>query len=97
MAERCSSEAKMNLRETIKDVVEKLDKGSPISALHTVEPLRKFVKPHIHVGRTEWSGDQKAEWYAGQLLAVVEEEAWFAMNSILNAREDFLPETTDER
>lgn len=55
-----------------------------------VAPLRVFVEPGIHVGNKDIQGEQMIEWYAGQLLSVVDREAWLAMNSILRCAEKFL-------
>lgn len=51
-----------------------------------VEPLRKHVQPNCHVGKgPDMSDLEKIEWYAGQLLNVVDEEVWAFMNTTLNA------------
>jgi hypothetical protein len=57
----------MNLRETVRDVVAKLEKSGPGDARSLVE------------------------WYAGQLLDIVDTEAWFAMNSILSNVDSWVP------
>lgn len=50
-----------------------------------VEPLRKYVQPGCHVGKgPDMSDLEKIEWYAGQLLDVVDSEGWFVMNTTLN-------------
>jgi hypothetical protein len=80
----------MNLRETVRDVVAKLEKSGPGDARSLVEPLRAFVQPGVHVG-TKPTGEAVVEWYAGQLLDIVDTEAWFAMNSILSNVDSWVP------
>ena len=37
----------------------------------------------------EWERCRIMEWYAGQIIAVVEHEAWFAVNSLVNTTDKF--------
>lgn len=76
-----------------RDVVRRLEPCGPESARALVEPLRKFVAPGVHEG-TNPTGEAVVEWYAGQLLRIVDDEKWFAMNSILNCVDKFVPEDT---
>lgn len=65
------------------------------STVEIVAPLRELVTPGIHVGfKGPWNEKLKAEWLAGQILSIVDEGAWFAMNSILNRT---LTEFDDQR
>jgi len=59
-------------------------------AIDVVAPLREFVAPGIHVGNTGIEGEAIIEWYAGQILDIVDSKAWYAMNSILNCADKFL-------
>lgn len=81
----------MNLRTCVRAVIAALDRVGPGDADAIVAPLREYVQPGIHVGRTDLAGDEAVEWYAGQILAVVDGKAWFAVNSLINCVDKFCP------
>ena len=33
------------------------------------------------------------EWYGGSIVDIIEKQGWFAMNSIINCRDNFAPKT----
>lgn len=78
------------LARVTRQVVSQLETTGPGSARAIVEPLRGFVRPGVHEG-TKPTGDAVVEWYAGQLLQIVDAESWFAMNSLLNCVDRFVP------
>jgi hypothetical protein len=47
--------------------------------------------PGIHVGRTDLTPDETVEWFAGQALEILESESWFAVNSLHNVLDKFVP------
>ena len=51
------------------------------------------IRPGIHVGRTEWTPLQIVEWYAGQLLDIVDGRHWYCVNGWLNCADKFAPES----
>ena len=55
-----------------------------------VAHLRTLVQPGVHVGNKNIEGEQIIEWYAGQILDIIDNKAWFAMNSIINCANKFL-------
>lgn len=87
-----------DLRKLTRIVVTNLDQnGNEHNAARIVEPLRgalaaSGLAPGCHVGRTEWTPEQRVEWYAGQVVYTVDERAWFAINSIVNCLDKFCPE-----
>lgn len=72
------------------------DKGGPEGILDTVAPVRaalaeRGLAPMCHVGCGELTPDEIVEWYAGQLLAIVDAEAWHAVNTLINVVDRFAP------
>lgn len=50
------------------------------------------LKSGCHVGsEAAKTAPGVIEWYAGQLLNIYDNEAWFAMNSFINALDEFCP------
>lgn len=87
-------------RQKLREIVLELDKGSPETSGSTIEKLRELGAVRgIHQGRTDLEGkpEEIVEWYAGQLLDVLENKAFFAVNSIINCLDKFVPETTGEQ
>jgi hypothetical protein len=85
----------MTTTETVRSVIAALDRSGPADVGTIVQPLRDLgIQPGVHVGRTDMKpGSLEAlEWYAGQILEVVDREAWFAMNSLINCCDKFAPE-----
>jgi hypothetical protein len=79
-----------HLADLTREVVARLEKNGPEEARAIVHPLRAYVAPGVHEG-TRPTGEAVVEWYAGQLLQIVDDQAWFAMNSILNCVDRFVP------
>lgn len=78
------------LCELIVDVVRRLDKSEPgESATSAVEPLRFVVEPSCHVGASICTRRQTLEWYAGQILDIIDNRSWFAVNSLVNCCKKF--------
>jgi hypothetical protein len=46
---------------------------------------------NCHVGRRGLTPDETVEWYAGQLLDIVDSKSWFTMNSFINSLDRFVP------
>lgn len=66
-----------------------------------VEDLRtalaaRGLKPGCHVGEKTWHEEKQIEWYAGQIIAVVDDEAWYAMNALINNLDKFCPAASNE-
>jgi len=51
------------------------------------------VVKNIHVGTDPniFTPRMKIEWYAGQLLDIVDQEGWVSMNSFINGLDKFVP------
>ena len=49
--------------------------------------------PGCHAGRKDIvpQSAECVEWYAGQLLEIIDREAWYAMNSAINVLAIFVP------
>ncbi len=84
----------MTLRTTVRAVAAALETGGVSSVKRIVEPLRGLVEPNVHLGRNDLNPDECVEWYAGQLLDIVDTEKWFAVNSWLNCVDKFAPAPT---
>lgn len=75
----------------IKNEIDKIDSGGIATALSVAKLFSEagFVI-NAHLGYNgEWTPRRTMEWYAGQLLSIVENESWFAMNSLVNSCEKF--------
>ena len=84
---------KKKLSKLVRQVVQDLDKVGPEQASVIVKPLRKFgIAPGVHVGRKDLNPEETVEWYAGQILDIVDNKSWFAVNSIINLLDKFVPE-----
>lgn len=84
--------------ELVRQTVTQLDFASPGLAAPIVKQLRGALSarghgPGCHVGRAdlEPQSAECVEWYAGQLLAIIDGEAWHAMNSAINVLDKFVP------
>lgn len=44
-----------------------------------------------YVGRNDLNPEEIVVWYVGQFLSIVEDKAWFAMNSLINCLDKFVP------
>lgn len=89
-----------DLKEVLRIVVHNIEKGGVRTAIHDSEFVREELKkrglgPGCHVGATPeflLEGDHTVEWYAGQLLSIVDSGSWLAMNSYINSLDIFCPE-----
>ena len=85
--------------DSIRAVVEPLTKAqNPEETIEIVKPLREWTTTNANVGRgEEMEGESeeavqlRLEWYAGAVLGIVDEKAWYAMNSWLNNVDTFAP------
>lgn len=83
-------------RTKLRAIIHDLDVGGMAAVQRSIESLKAIgAVRNQHVGRTgmEPGSDECAEWYAGQVLNVLEGESWFAVNSIINCVDKFAPET----
>ena len=83
------------LAALIRDVAAKIEKGGLDSVATLALPLRAhaYAKCHERLGHqmnnTEEGFRLQLEWFAGQLLEIVDRHKWFAMNSWLNCVKRF--------
>lgn len=83
------------LAQLIRDVAAAIDKVGPDSIADLVTPLRAVSCPNAHVGRgADMDGSDKGfrmqlEWFAGQLLSMVDEKQWGGINSWINCTDKF--------
>lgn len=77
----------------VRSVAKEVDKGFPTSMVEAVRPLREAgISPGMKEGINEQANRRDTlEWYAGQLLDIVEKRSWFAVNSWLNCIDKFAP------
>ena len=86
-----------NLKQLVREVIKKIDTGGPATASVESGHIRlalheRGLGPGCHVGLDEpLSSEQVVEWYAGQLLSIVDASGWFAMNSLINGLDQFCP------
>lgn len=89
-----------DLRGILRAAVKRIDKGDINTAFRDVEFVRTALNErgldvNCHVGQSEEflsEGEHTLEWYAGQLLDIVDRKAWFAMNSYINALDQYYPD-----
>lgn len=79
LVRQCISDLDTNGQQAVPSVIQRLKAGGAISGQH--------------VGRIDMeSGSTMAvEWYAGQILSILESESWFAVNSLINCVDKFCP------
>lgn len=79
----------------IRDVANKLEESQPFVCVGLVHPLRPYAQPGCHEGLGDMMNGSEAgfrlqlEWFAGQLLIIVDNNKWFALNSWLNCVKKF--------
>lgn len=90
------------LAQLIRDVSAALDKHDNKADFDDiVMPLRAVTCPDAHVGRgadmdSSDSGYRlQLEWFAGQLLSMVDEKQWHSINSWINCTEKFTTRKED--
>lgn len=88
----------MDLRTVVRDAVLAIEKGGPDDAILHIKKVQaalteRGLEAGYHIGDAGEDGSERCiEWYAGQLLDIVDHEAWFAMNSFINCLDKFCPE-----
>jgi len=83
------------LRRVLREQAVILEKGDTVHAKAAAEILRaNGAVSRCNMGSKEMSegDDACVAWFAGQFLEIVEENAWFAVNSWLNCVDRFCPE-----
>jgi len=80
------------LRSVVRTVIAQLEVVGPGEAPAIVAPLREYVTPGVNVGKTNMGPDEIVEWYAGQILEIIDDKAWHAVNSLINCLDKFCPE-----
>ena len=76
------------LTQIIRDVIANLENTNEAGALAAVEPLR--LVPTRPPGPCT-TPREVLEWYAGQILDIVDNDRWFAVNSLINCCDKFAP------
>lgn len=91
----------VDLTATVRSAAAQLERGSESNAKVIMEPVRaalaeRGLAPGCHVREgadgPALTAEQAVEWYAGQGVSLVDNEAWFAINSWLNCLDKFAPE-----
>ena len=87
----------MTLTSVVREAVRRLDQAGTETAGSIVAPVRaalaaRGLGPCCNEGQGPFTAEQTVEWYAGQLLDIVDNQHWFAMNSIVNTVDKFAPE-----
>ena len=84
------------LAQLIRKVSENLNNlTTTLNLLQTVQPLRMYVEPCCHVGKghlmtaTEDGFKMQMEWFAGQLLNMVDNQQFLGINSWINCADKF--------
>jgi len=82
----------------IRDVADKLDKSDETTASKVVQPLRDAgIIPKCHEGENDKMTNTPEgrliilEWYSGQILSIIDQKSWFAVNSWINCLDKFAP------
>jgi hypothetical protein len=85
------------LSELVRLVVSTLDKTDPDRAKAAIQPLKNAgLTSGLHM-RKGLNARETLEWYAGQIIDVIDTESWFAVNSIIQCVDEFAPVLTSER
>lgn len=85
----------MSLRSVVRECINELDNGG----MGVIESVKNKLTAagavrNIHVGKKDFTSDETVEWYAGQILDILENESWFAVNSLINCVDKFAPEAS---
>ncbi|WP_182006318.1 hypothetical protein [Priestia aryabhattai] len=78
----------MSKVELLKLTVDKVASGT-VSSIAGIVPLleSRGIVENMYVGQPKefFSTDEEiAEWYLGQYINIINQESWFAMNSLIN-------------
>jgi hypothetical protein len=80
------------LTNLIRAEIDRLDKGSEATAETVIANLTAGgVVRNIHVGGKNLGKLETLEWYGGQIVDVLENKSWFAVNSLINCVDKFAP------
>jgi len=86
-------EKSQKLHTAVRKAIKTLDSGGTETVKTALTLLHKGgAVRNIHVGFTNFTPVQTMEWYAGQIVDILESESWFAVNSLINLLEKFCPE-----
>ena len=81
------------LTNLIRTEIDRLDKGSESTAQTVIDNLTAGgVVRNIHVGNKDLGKLETLEWYGGQIVDILENKSWFAVNSLINCVDKFAPE-----
>jgi hypothetical protein len=77
----------------VRAVVGRIDKGGPENIGMAIKPLRDagITCGPFRGEMAKVSPRHGLLWYAGEIIGIVEEEAWFAVNSWINCADKFAP------
>lgn len=79
-------------RTKLRAIITRLADGGMGSVEGVIASLKELgAVRNQHLGKTDMTPDETVEWYAGQILDVLEERAWFAVNSVINCVDKFCP------
>lgn len=83
------------LRSIAWATIDMLSNSIPETANVSVSKMREALesfglKPGCHVGKTDLTPDEVAEWYIGQGLSIIDKEHWVSMSSWLGSAQQFL-------
>ncbi len=91
-----------DLAYLIHKVSKDVDEGGVGGIFTAVEPLRAVIAAGCHVGcgdkmdASEEGFRLQLEWYAGQLLYMVDEKQWGGINSWINCTDKFTQRKQEE-
>jgi hypothetical protein len=83
----------MSLRTTVRECINDLDNNGEGAIERTIANLKAAgAVKNAHVGKKGFTPDETVEWYAGQILDILESGSLFAVNSLINCVDKFAPE-----
>lgn len=87
----------MSLRSEVRACIQKLEFSDENCIPEIITRLRKAgAVTNIHLGKnTPFTDDETVEWYAGQILDVLENNTLLAVNSLINCLDKFCPEVAE--
>lgn len=82
-----------DLTKLIRSQIDLLDRSDPCVAPIIIARLKEGgLTADMHVGKKDMPPNEVLEWYGGQIISVLESKTWFAVNSLINAVDQFAPE-----
>lgn len=91
------SDVRATIREAVSAIAD-VGPGADVDAAYervSRAMADRGLAANCHVGRDDLDHEETVEWYAGQFLDLVEQRSWFAMNSLINAVDQFAPEAVE--